>query len=137
MSFSLSTRGFAPTALSNTGTNEVPRAAVVASSLFGLVAVLLNYLWPDTVFLFLLNAIGMVMLVIWGLVACAQLKLHRPEHPVRMWAHPYLSWVTLAAIVGLFVLLLTTPGGRTQVLSTAALVAVILIAFSVKRIRTR
>ena len=73
----------------------MPRRAVLASVAFGFVSVLLNLKWPDTVFLYMLNAVGAVLLFVWGLIAVSQLRLRRgiereaPEAlALRMWASP-------------------------------------------------
>ncbi|MEU3651124.1 amino acid permease [Lentzea sp. NPDC034063] len=123
---SLAERGEAPKALLNK-TNGVPRNAVLASTAFGFFSVLLNYLWPDTVFLLLLNAVGSALLVVWAFVAISQIRLRRTyENPaVPMWGYPYLSWVALAAILGIIVLMLSDEQARGQILSTGVLVAVI------------
>ncbi|MFJ5993420.1 amino acid permease [Lentzea sp. NPDC092896] len=123
---SLAERGEAPKALL-TKHNGVPRNAVLASTAFGFFSVLLNYLWPDTVFLLLLNAVGSALLVVWAFVAISQIRLRRTyENPaVPMWGYPYLSWVALAAILGIIVLMLSDEQARGQILSTGVLVAVI------------
>ncbi len=103
MVFSLAERGEAPRGLLKVSGGGVPRRAVLASVAFGFVSVLLNLKWPDSVFLYMLNAVGAVLLFVWGLIAVSQLRL-RPrierETPgkltLRMWAFPYLTWAALA-----------------------------------------
>ncbi|KQX28636.1 amino acid transporter [Streptomyces sp. Root63] len=121
MIFSLAERGEAPRGLlkvsgggSRESTGGVPRRAVLASVAFGFVSVLLNLLWPDTVFLYMLNSVGAVLLFVWALIAASQLRLRarlEQEAPealsLRMWCFPYLTWVTLA---GLFGVLLVAVG---------------------------
>jgi aromatic amino acid permease len=123
---SLAERGEAPKALL-ARTNGVPRNAVLASTAFGFFSVLLNYLWPDTVFLLLLNAVGSALLVVWAFVAISQIRLRRTyaNPAVPMWGYPYLSWLALAAIVGIIVLMLSDEQARGQILSTGVLVAVV------------
>ncbi|WP_051784703.1 amino acid permease [Lentzea aerocolonigenes] len=123
---SLAERGEAPKALLDK-TNGVPRNAVLASAAFGFFSVVLNYLWPDTVFLVLLNAVGSVILVVWGFIAISQIRLRRTMNnpAVPMWGYPYLSWLTLTAIVAIILLMLSDEQARVQILSTGALVAVV------------
>ncbi|MFD9705488.1 amino acid permease [Lentzea sp. NPDC059081] len=125
MLHSLAERGEAPEALLSKD-NGVPRNAVLASTAFGFFSVLLNYLWPDTVFLVLLNAVGSALLIVWGFVAVSQIRLRRttPEPKVPMWGHPYLSWVALVAIVAVVVLMLLDGQARGQILSTGVFVGV-------------
>lgn len=123
---SLAERGEAPEALLRKK-NGVPRNAVLASVAFGFFSVLLNYLWPDTVFLLLLNAVGSALLVVWAFIAVSQIRLRREtaNPAVPMWGYPYLSWLALAAIVTVIVLMLSDEQARVQILSTGVLVAAI------------
>lgn len=95
MIFSLAERGEAPKALLKVSGGGVPRRAVLASVAFGFISVLLNLKWPDSVFLYMLNAVGAVLLFVWALIALSQLRLRRriereaPETlSLRMWAFP-------------------------------------------------
>ena len=144
MVFSLAERGEGPRGLLKVTRGGVPRRAVLASVAFGFVSVLLNLKWPDSVFLYLLNAVGAVLLFVWGLIAVSQLRLRRRierEAPwtltLRMWGFPWLTWVALAAMAAVLVLMLTDDGTRPQVLwSSAATVAVLLVA-RVRGLRTK
>ncbi|MDT9682930.1 amino acid permease [Streptomyces sp. TRM76323] len=136
MVFSLAERGQAPRGLLVVSAGGVPRRAVLASVAFGFVSVLLNLLWPDSVFLYLLNSVGAVLLFVWALIAVSQLRLRRriereaPEGPaVRMWAFPWLTWAALAAMTGVWVLMLREGSTRPQVLwSTGATTLVVAVA---------
>ncbi|MFI1970536.1 amino acid permease [Streptomyces cinnamoneus] len=127
MAYSLVSRGQGPKALAKVS-GRVPRRAVLASSAFGFFAVLLSYWWPTTVFAWLLNMVGAVVLVVWGFIAASQLLLRRrlereaPEKlVVRMWGFPYLTWVTLAGVVGVLVLMTVDADTRVQLYSTGGL----------------
>ncbi|MFB7462288.1 amino acid permease [Streptomyces sp. NPDC056224] len=131
MAFSLAQRRQAPKALTRISPTGVPYPAVLASTSFGFVGVVLNLLWPHTIFLYLLNAVGTVLLVVWVLVACSQLRLRRDlpaATPVRMWGHPYLSWITLAVIGALLVRMFIDHDTRIQLISSAVLVSLVLFA---------
>ncbi|MFI5650274.1 amino acid permease [Streptomyces anulatus] len=149
MIFSLAERGEAPRGLlkvsgggsrettgaaSRETTGGVPRRAVLASVAFGFVSVLLNLLWPDTVFLYMLNSVGAVLLFVWALIAASQLRLRarlEQEAPealsLRMWCFPYLTWVTLAGLFGVLLLMLTDEAARPQVLWSAGATALVLL----------
>ncbi|KAA6221882.1 amino acid permease [Streptomyces albofaciens JCM 4342] len=144
MVFSLAERGEAPRSLLKVTAGGVPRRAVLSSVAFGFVSVLLNLLWPDTVFLYMLNAVGAVLLFVWGLIAVSQLRLRRqiertaPEKlTLRMWAFPYLTWTALAAMVAVLVLMLTDDGARPQLLWSAAATGVVLAVAGVRELRAR
>ena len=76
IAYSLVERGQGPKALGRVS-GGVPRVAVLASSVFGFVCVLLSYWRPDDVFPWLLNMIGAVILVVWIFIAVSQLRLRR------------------------------------------------------------
>ncbi|GAA2275319.1 amino acid permease [Streptomyces atrovirens] len=125
--YSLVERGQGPKALGRVS-GGVPRVAVLASSAFGFLCVLLSYWRPDDVFAWLLNTIGAVILVVWIFIAASQLRLRRrlereaPERlTVRMWAFPWLTWVALAGMAAVFVLMAREPDTRVQLYSTGAM----------------
>ncbi|WP_030548460.1 amino acid permease [Streptomyces albus] len=131
MAYSLTARGDGPAALGRVS-GGVPRRAVAASSAFGFLAVLLSFWWPDTVFAWLLNMVGAAVLVVWGFIAAAQLRARRrlereaPERlTVRMWWFPYLTWVALAGIAAVLLLMLRDGETRTQLCFTAGLTLVL------------
>ncbi|MFD7770086.1 amino acid permease [Streptomyces sp. NPDC059787] len=125
--YSLVERGQGPKALGRVS-GGVPRVAVLASSAFGFLCVLLSYWRPDDVFAWLLNTIGAVILVVWIFIAVSQLRLRRrlereaPERlTVRMWAFPWLTRVALAGMAAVFVLMAREPDTRVQLYSTGAM----------------
>ncbi|MGW1379821.1 amino acid permease [Streptomyces sp. NPDC002446] len=142
MAFSLGQRGDAPKAFARTNARGVPQAAILVSVVFGFVAVGFNYLWPTTVFQFLLNSSGAVALFVWLVICFSQLKMRGiilRENPdklvVRMWLFPYLTWATIAMISFVLVYMLTDDkpgGGRIQVL-LSVLLAVVVVAISLLR----
>ncbi|TXS29751.1 amino acid permease [Streptomyces sp. ms191] len=144
MVFSLAERGEGPRGLLKVSRGGAPRRAVLASVAFGFVSVLLNLKWPDSVFLYLLNAVGAVLLFVWGLIAVSQLRLRRRierEAPqaltLRMWGFPWLTWVALAAMGAVLVLMLTDDGTRPQVLWSGAATGAVLLVAWVRELRTK
>ncbi|WP_299528113.1 amino acid permease [uncultured Streptomyces sp.] len=147
MIFSLAERGEAPRGLlkvSAGGGGRVPRRAVLASVAFGFVSVLLNLRWPDTIFLSMLNSVGAVLLFVWALIALSQLRLRarlEQEAPealaLRMWCFPYLTWVTLAALFGVLLLMLTDDAARPQVLWSAGATVLVLLVAGAREWRVR
>ncbi|NGO68681.1 amino acid permease [Streptomyces boncukensis] len=143
MSFSLVERGEGPALLKRLSASGVPRHAVVASSFFGFVAVLLNYFWEETVFRWLLNMVGAAVLVVWGFIAASQLvnryRLEREEPEklvIRMWLFPGLTIVALLGIAAVLLLMLRESDTRTQLACTAGL-TVVLAAVGYARQRLR
>ncbi|KPI13105.1 amino acid permease-associated region [Actinobacteria bacterium OK074] len=144
IAYSLVERGQGPRALGRVS-GGVPRTAVLVSSVFGFGCVLLSYWRPDDVFAWLLNMIGAVMLVVWGFIAVSQLRLRRrtereaPERlTVRMWAFPALTWVALAGMAGILVLMAREESTRVQLYSTGTMAAVLAAGgYAWQRVRAR
>ncbi|MFI6847387.1 amino acid permease [Kitasatospora sp. NBC_00085] len=141
MAYSLVSRGQGPKALAKVS-GGVPRAAVLASCLFGFGAVLASKFWPDTVFTWLMNTTGVAILVVWFFICVVQLKMRRRlerEAPelltVRMWGYPYLTWIAMAAVVGILTLMTTTEGNREQLYAAGVLVALLIGAGLLKQRR--
>lgn len=144
MAFSLGVRGDAPKAFARTTSRGVPMAAIVASVLFGFVAVFFNYRFPDSVFLFLVNSSGAVALFVWLVICFSQLRMRKiiqretPERlVVKMWLYPYLTWAAAALIVFVLGYMLTdTEGessGRTTVLLSLLVAAVVVVVAVVRQ----
>jgi GABA permease len=122
----------------------VPRRAVLLSSAIGFCAVLLSYWWPETVFSWLLNMTGAAVLVVWAFTAVAQLRSRRrlereaPERlTVRMWCFPYLTYVALAGVLAVLLMMLHAPDTRAQLTFTAGFTVLLAATGYVRQRRTR
>ncbi|MFG2479941.1 amino acid permease [Streptomyces fagopyri] len=143
IAYSLVERDQGPKALGKVSAG-VPRVAVLVSCVFGFACVLLSYWRPDDVFPWLLNMIGAVILVVWIFIAVSQLRLRRAverETPeklvVRMWLFPVLTWVALAGMAAIFVLMAREPDTRVQLYSTGGMTLLLAAAgYTRQRLRT-
>ncbi|MFG3283975.1 amino acid permease [Streptomyces sp. NPDC048111] len=133
MAGSLVSRGQGPKVLGKVS-GGVPRVAVLTSSAFGFVCVLLSYWRPDDIFQWLLNTIGAIILVVWFFIAASQLLLRRriereaPEKlVVKMWLYPWLTWLALLGMAVVFVLMAREDGTRVQLYYTGGLTLVLAI----------
>ncbi|MFE6098648.1 amino acid permease [Streptomyces laurentii] len=127
MACSLIARGQGPRALGRTF-GGVPRPAVLVSSVVGFGCVLLSYWSPDKAFMWLLNTIGAIILVVWFFIGASQLMLRRrtereaPEKlVVRMWLFPWITILALLAMVVVFVLMALEAETRVQLIYTGGL----------------
>lgn len=144
IAYSLVERGMGPKFLARLS-GGVPRTAVLTSSVLGFVCVLLSYWRPNDVFKWLLNMIGAVILVVWIFIAVSQLLLRRriereaPEKlVVRMWAFPVLTWVALAGMVAIFVLMAREADTRVQLYFTGGMTAALAaVGYGRQRMRTK
>ncbi|MET9362001.1 amino acid permease [Streptomyces sp. NPDC006632] len=133
MAGSLVSRGQGPKVLGKIS-GGVPRVAVLTSSVFGFVCVLLSYWRPNDIFQWLLNTIGAIILVVWFFIAASQLLLRRrtereaPEKlVVKMWLYPWLTWIALLGMAVVFVLMAREDGTRVQLYYTGGLTLVLAI----------
>ncbi|MFF7200315.1 MULTISPECIES: amino acid permease [unclassified Streptomyces] len=143
MACSLVARGQGPKALGRTS-GGVPRTAVLVSSVFGFGCVLLSYWRPNDVFMWLLNMIGAIILVVWIFIAVSQLLLRRRterEDPsrlvVKMWLYPALTWVALAGMAAVFVLMAREAETRTQLFYTGGLTLALAAVGYARQVRAR
>ncbi|WP_333739441.1 amino acid permease [Streptomyces sp. IBSBF 2806] len=141
IAYSLVTRGQGPKALGRVS-GGAPRIAVLASCVFGFGCVALSHWRPDDVFPWLLNMIGAVILVVWIFVALSQLRLRgrlereAPERlVVRMWAFPVLTWVALAGMAAILVLMAREPGTRVQLYWSGGMTAFLALVGLVRQQR--
>src|SRR5207342_1219651 len=107
MLFVLAARREAPMRLITVNKRGVPTRAILASSVVGFLCVIAAAISPDTVFSFLLNSSGAIILFVYLLIAISQLILRRRTSPeklkVKMWFYPYLTIATIAAMVAVLV----------------------------------
>ena len=136
MLFALTRRGDAPQGLARLSRHGVPTRAILLGTLFGYAAVVMSYVSPDTVFAFLVNSYGTVALFVYLLIAFAQLRLRarlEREEParltVRMWAYPYLTWASIAGMLGILVAMAFIPEQRTPLVFGIISLGVLLAAF--------
>ncbi|VEI03257.1 Gamma-aminobutyrate permease [Acidipropionibacterium jensenii] len=137
---SLAQRGMAPQFMMRKGRRNVPVAAVLSSVAFGYVCVVLTYIWGAKVLDLLLNIVGSTIIVTYLFTISSQIILRRRAErtgeklPFKMWGYPYLSWLTLAVLIGIIGLGMTDPGVRAQILATFGLT---LVLFLIGIARTR
>jgi len=130
----LAAQGDAPAFLGHTGARHVPMRAILVGSACGFLACIASILSPDMVFAFLLNTSGAVILVIYAMIAAAQIRARyamqaRNEIPqFRMWCFPWLSYVAIAAMASVLVAMAILPSQRIQVAASLLSVAVAVVA---------
>jgi AAT family amino acid transporter/GABA permease len=140
MLFGLAAHGDAPRSLVALDARLVPTRAILIGTVFGYLAVLASVVSPQRLFTFLVNASGAIMLVIYLLIALAQVRRRRvvdrgggPPLAIRMWLYPWLSYATVSAIALVLASMLFRPAERAQLAASALSVVVVLGAFWWKR----
>jgi GABA permease len=120
MLFVLAARREAPPKLVEVTRRGVPAIAILASSVVGFLSVIAAAVSPDTIFAFLLNSSGAIILFVYLLIAISQIVLRYrtpdSELRVKMWLFPALSILTAVAIVAILVQMYIQEDVRSQLL---------------------
>jgi GABA permease len=140
MLFVLAARREAPAQLIRLSRRGVPYMAIMCSSVVGFGCVIMAWLAPGTVFLFLLNSSGAIVLFVYLLIALSQIVLRRrtpaKKLRVKMWFFPVLSILTLTGIVAVLVQMAFDRTARTQFwLSLLSWVVVVVLYFATKVVK--
>lgn len=133
LAHNLALEGDAPRILARTSRDDVPVNSVILSMVFAFVSVALQWWNPEGLLDFLLNAVGGSLMVIWFMIALSYIKLH-PElvsrgevTTVRTPGWPWSPWVTVAALLGLTVLMLFDDASRAQITSVIILTVTLVV----------
>jgi len=137
MLFVLAGRREAPAVLLRTSRRGVPVAAILLSTVVGYLCVVAAYVSPKTVFLFLLNSSGAIILFVYLLIGVSELILRRRMPPerlrVKMWLYPVLTLLTIVAMSGVLVSMGIKEDTRSQLLLSLLALAVVLAAYWISR----
>jgi GABA permease len=94
---------------------------------------------PEGLFLFLVNASGAIALLVYLMVAISELRLRRvieqraPERlTLKMWAYPWLTYLTIIAISAVLISMAMIEATRTQFFLSLVAVAVALVAYAIR-----
>jgi GABA permease len=108
----------------------------------GFLGVVGNYVLPGAIFGYLLATSGAIARFVYLVIALSHLRMRREvdaagvQPAVRMWAFPTLTWLTIAFIAGVLVIMAILPGQRLELWFSLALAAVI-VAIAVARHKSR
>ncbi|MDQ3941908.1 MAG: amino acid permease [Actinomycetota bacterium] len=140
MLFALTRHNDAPQFFLNTTRRGVPMWAILAGTTFGYVSVLLYYFFPEQVFTWLINASGAIALFAYLLIAISELVMRRrlereaPERlQLRMWLYPWLTYLSIAAMVAVLVAMAVIPEQRPLLIASVISAVVILVAYLLRR----
>ena len=138
MVFSLAEKGEAPKSFLKLNKKGSPVNAILAATFFSYIAVIMNYVSPDKVFMFLLSSCSAITLILYLIIAFSQLRMRKKiekENPallkVKMWLFPYLTYFTIAATTALLISMFFIDSMRSQILFTCVVVAIVMILYVV------
>ena len=142
MLFAMAQNGDAPRAFSKVNKKGVPVYAILGCTAISYISVIFNYLSPDKIFLFLVNASGGVALLVYLVIAFSQLRLRRKyekENPdalkLKMWLFPYLTYATILVITTIFIMMPFIDSLRAQFYLTALIAVFVVCSFFVGKNR--
>lgn len=132
--FVLSENNEAPRWIARVNRRGVPVWGVLASTQVGYGCVVIAALWPDTVFLFLINSSGAVFLFVYLMICASQLKLrsHWEREGLlkfRMWGHPWLPLAVTGIIIAVLASMAMDPATRISLLQSVVALAFILLTY--------
>ncbi|AKS31048.1 amino acid permease [Mycolicibacterium goodii] len=136
----LASHGDAPDWLVQTNTRGVPTRAILASTVVGWISVILAYIAPDSLFLFLVNSCGVVAIFMYVMIGASQLRVRRAverDDPARltlkMWFFPYLTVAVIGCFVLVLVAMLFDADQRVQLLASVVSLVVVLVAYVLRK----
>ncbi|SCF45902.1 Amino acid permease [Micromonospora mirobrigensis] len=142
MLYGLAQAGDATPRLMRVNRRGVPQAGLLISAAAAAVALAIAVASPDTAFLVLLGAASAVLIPLYLLLACAELRIRRqaertePERlTIRMWFFPYGTYLLIAVMVAITIAMILLPDFLPQVVLTGVAFLVILGAYTLRRRR--
>jgi len=140
--FVLAERGDAPRWLVKTNPRHVPARSVLLGGLAGVAGIIAAIASPGTVFAFLVNASGALIVFVYMAIAASQVRLRRagiragaPAPALAMWLFPWASYVAIAAMAAVIVAMGMTPAHQDELKASVLSVVVALAAYLVLRHR--
>jgi GABA permease len=137
MLFVLAARREAPAQLVQVTKRGVPMYAIIGSSIIGFVCVIAAAFWEETIFAFLLNSSGAIILFVYLLIAVSQTVLRfrngGENLKVKMWLFPVLSILTIVAILAILVQMYIDEAVRSQLVLSLLAFGVVIVLFFANR----
>ncbi|MGO4957064.1 amino acid permease [Luteococcus sp. Sow4_B9] len=138
MLYSLAQQGNAPRLFTRLNRAGSPWLGVLASSCVTATAVLLNYLFPGKVFLYVISVALMAGILNWTMIVITQLKFRRrigtqaDQLAFRMPWHPFSNYLVLACLGAVVVLMGFIPSYRPALVVGPIWIALLGVAYLVK-----
>jgi GABA permease len=131
-------RGDAPRWLVEVNARRVPARSILLGSLVGVIGVIIAIVSPNRVFAFLISTTGTVILFVYLMTAFAHIRLRR-RHPetetkaVRVWLFPWLSYLTIGAMLAVLAAMALTPELASQFYFSLLTLVVVVVSYLVFR----
>lgn len=144
MLYSLAQHGQAPKPFARTSRNGVPRNALLLSIGALLLGVLLNYLVPEKVFVWVTSIATFGAIWTWAMILLAQMKFRRSLSPAeqgklqfKMWLFPLSSYLALAFLVLVVVLMAFFEETRIALYIGPAFLVLLTVLYKVLNLKAK
>lgn len=141
MLYSLASQGNAPKVFTRLSKNHVPYMATLFSSLCTLMIVVLNYLFPGEMFMYIMSIATIGAAITWGMIILVHLRFrkahaHRAsEISFKSPFYPIANYICLAFLVVVVCLMTQLANTRTAVYVLPAWLAALYIGYRFKKSR--
>ncbi len=138
MLYGLAAQGNAPKFLGKLNSAGTPVNAVLVSTVFTLIAVLLSYLNPEKVFLYLMALATISIIINWATILIVQLKfrkhIEQANKPIlfKMPLYPMTSYISLAFLAAVVVIMAFMPDMRFSLYIAPAWLLCLYIGYKLK-----
>jgi len=120
----------------------VPARSVLVGGVAGILGILAHAMSPSTVFAFLVNASGAVMLFVYSAIVLAHARLRirgdvadGSVTALRMWGFPWLSYATVGAMAAVLVAMAFSPALSSQLYVSLLTLALVIAAYLILKRR--
>ncbi|MGG1574096.1 amino acid permease [Fictibacillus sp. NRS-1165] len=135
MIYSLAQRGDAPKGFLKLSKQGVPVRAVWAGTIVAFIAAIFNFVSPDKLFQFLVNASGAIALIVYLAIAISHIVIRRraeangEDLELKMWLFPGLSYFVILSITVILVSMALISSMRSQLLLTLLVTALVIASY--------
>ena len=138
MLFSLAENSEAPKFLTKLSSRKVPVNGILISSGITLIAVILNYILPGQVFMYLMSVVTGAVVISWALIVLTHLKFRKyckaagivPKF--KAYFYPFANYLCLAFLAGVVILMATMEEMQLAVILMPVWLGVIWIFYKYK-----
>nr|WP_054260747.1 amino acid permease [Propionispora sp. 2/2-37] len=141
MLYGLAVQGNAPRIFARLNSSGIPVAAILTSTGFTLIAVLLSYLNPEKVFLYLMALATISIIINWAMILIVQLKFRQRKAQgqqklaFRMPWHPVSSYISLLFLLSILGIMAFIPDMRYSLYIAPVWLVCLYVGYQVKKRR--
>lgn len=142
MVYTLAREGNAPRRMFRLRSNKVPMNAVVFSALVIFVAVIMQYVMPESVFVLITSVSTFCFIFIWGIITVCHMKYRRQKpdeaakHTFKMTLYPIINYLILAFYAFVLITLAFNDETRVALFFTPAWFGMLWCFYKIQNMRS-